>query len=111
MKEAKTVYEEALLYLCKIAGVNSPLKLIDKKLTITYHILGRYGLKEMCIFAKISQIAFFNEDKEDFLSIYFYPSMEKRVYAVYEEKGWGFVYEEAKMTHFRVKLNFKKYKQ
>ncbi len=107
MRELDIISEELLL-LCKMAKVNSPKKLIDKTVTITYQITSRYDVTKVLVFAKIAQITYFNDHREGFLSIYFYPNMETRLYPFYEKEKLGFVYEESKKSHFGVKLIFGK---
>jgi len=66
MKRENSIYEQALLNLCKKARVKLPLDLVDKKIAF---IFDSYGV-EVIIFAKISRVVVSNDKDDGFVSLF-----------------------------------------
>lgn len=66
MKRKNSIYEQALLNLCKKARVNSPLSLIDKKIAFIFDSKS----VEIKMFAKISIIVISNDEAGSFASLF-----------------------------------------
>jgi len=66
MKSQNSIYEQALLNLCKKAGVKSPLDLIDKKIAFIFDA----DSLEIKMFAKISRVVILNDKDGGFVSLF-----------------------------------------
>jgi hypothetical protein len=88
MKKQISIYEQALLGLCKKARVKSPLNLVGKKIAFMF-----YSKEvEVKIFAKIGRVVVSNDKEDGFVSIYLLSGMDMnypdQLYAVnWNSKG------------------------
>ena len=66
MRKQDSIYEQALLNLCKKAWAKSPIDLVDKKIAFIFYSDG----VEVKMFAKISRVVVSNDEDSGFVSLF-----------------------------------------